>query len=81
MGVLVKLHDEVAKLHGWKGTRRRTVKLADGSTKTFTFSREPIEIPELYPEIEADRYLASKKAANDKKRGLKLNKIVPPGVN
>ncbi len=40
-----------------------------------------IEQHPLPDQIEADRYLASKKAAQDKKRGLKLNKIVPPGVN
>ncbi len=40
-----------------------------------------VEQHPLPDQIEADRYLASKKAAQDKKRGLKLNKIVPPGVN
>jgi hypothetical protein len=29
-------------------------------------------------QIEADRYLASKEAARDKKRGLRFNKLVPP---
>ncbi len=40
-----------------------------------------VEQHPLADQIEADRYLASKKAAQDKKRGLKLNKLVPPGVN
>lgn len=40
-----------------------------------------VEQHSLSEQIEADRYLAAKKAAQDKKRGLKLNKIVPPGAN
>lgn len=40
-----------------------------------------VEQHPLPDQIEADRYLASKKAAQDKKRGLKLNKLVPPGAN
>lgn len=40
-----------------------------------------VEQHSLSEQIEADRYLAAKKAAQDKKRGLKLNKLVPPGVN
>jgi hypothetical protein len=40
-----------------------------------------VEQHPLPDQIEADRYLASKKAAQEKKRGLKLNKLVPPGVN
>ncbi|MGQ9918685.1 MAG: hypothetical protein ACUVS7_14835 [Bryobacteraceae bacterium] len=35
----------------------------------------------LSEQIEADRYLASKKAAGKAKRGLRFNKFVPPGVN
>jgi hypothetical protein len=40
-----------------------------------------VEQHPLPDQIEADRYLASKEAANDKKRGLRFNKLVPPGVN
>lgn len=40
-----------------------------------------VEQHPLPDQIEADRYLASKEAAKDKKRGLRLNKLVPPGVN
>ena len=32
-------------------------------------------------QIEADRYLASKQAAKTKRRGLRFNKIVPPGAD
>jgi len=40
-----------------------------------------VEQHSLTEQIEADRYLASKEAATDKKRGLRFNKLVPPGVN
>lgn len=39
-----------------------------------------VEQHSLKDQIEADRYLASKKAAQQKKRGLRLNKLVPPGT-
>ncbi len=34
----------------------------------------------LKEQIEADHYLASKAAVNKTKRGLKFNKLVPPGA-
>ena len=34
----------------------------------------------LKDQIEADRYLASKKAAANKNRGLRFTKIAPPGA-
>ena len=34
----------------------------------------------LSEQIEADRYLASKAAANSKSRGLRLSRLVPPGA-
>ncbi|MGE0375345.1 MAG: hypothetical protein AB7I48_11625 [Planctomycetaceae bacterium] len=34
----------------------------------------------LTEQIEADRYLASKQAANSKPRGLRLSRLVPPGA-
>jgi hypothetical protein len=40
-----------------------------------------VEQHKLDEQIEADRYLASKEAAGQKKRGLRFNKFVPPGVN
>jgi len=40
-----------------------------------------VEQHKLPDQIAADRYLASKEAAKSKKRGLKFNKLVPPGAN
>ena len=34
----------------------------------------------LKDQIEADRYLGAKQAAQSKTRGLKFNKLVPPGT-
>lgn len=39
-----------------------------------------VEQHELGEQIEADRYLASKEAAKSKRRGLRFNKLVPPGA-
>ena len=40
-----------------------------------------VEQHKLTEQIEADRYLASKKAAKSKTRGLRFNKLVPPGAD
>ncbi len=40
-----------------------------------------VEQHKLTDQIEADRYLASKAAAKSKRRGLVLNKFVPPGAD
>lgn len=40
-----------------------------------------VEQHPLKDQIEADRYLASKKAAKAKGAGLRLIKIVPPGAD
>ncbi len=40
-------------------------------------SIEQHPLPDL---VEADRYLEAKKAAKSKKRGLRFNKLVPPGT-
>ena len=40
-----------------------------------------MEQHKLTDQIEADRYLASKAAAKSKRRGLTLNKFVPPGAD
>jgi endonuclease YncB( thermonuclease family) len=40
-----------------------------------------VEQHPLPNQIAADRYLAAKEAAKDKKRGLRFNKFVPPGVH
>ncbi|MFN9970703.1 MAG: hypothetical protein ACK58T_12475 [Phycisphaerae bacterium] len=39
-----------------------------------------VEQHKLSDQIAADRYLASKEAAKSKRRGLVLNKLVPPGA-
>ena len=40
-----------------------------------------MEQHKLTEQIEADRYLASKTAAKSKSRGLRFNKLVPPGTD
>ena len=40
-----------------------------------------VEQHELTDQIEADKYLASKEAAKSKSRGLRFNKLVPPGID
>jgi len=39
-----------------------------------------MEQHKLADQIEADRYLAAKKAAAQKGRGLRFSKLVPPGA-
>ena len=39
-----------------------------------------VEQHKLTEQIDADRYLNSKKAAKSKHRGLRFNKLVPPGT-
>ncbi len=39
-----------------------------------------VEQHSLADQIAADRYLAAKDAAKKKRRGLRFNKIVPPGT-
>ena len=40
-----------------------------------------VEQHSLTEQIEADRYLSSKAAAKSKSRGLRFNKLVPPGAD
>ena len=40
-----------------------------------------VEQHPLTEQIEADRYLASKEAAKKPQRGLRFNKLVPPGAD
>jgi hypothetical protein len=40
-----------------------------------------VEQHPLPDQIEADRYLASKEAAKKPQRGLRFNKLVPPGAD
>ncbi|GAB6184520.1 hypothetical protein [Thermopirellula anaerolimosa] len=40
-----------------------------------------VEQHPLSEQIEADKYLSAKEAVQKKQRGLRFNKLVPPGVN
>jgi len=40
-----------------------------------------VEQHKLTDQIEADKYLAGKDAAKSKNRGLRFNKLVPPGID
>jgi hypothetical protein len=40
-----------------------------------------MEQHKLSDQIAADKYLASKEAAKSKSRGLRFNKLVPPGAD
>lgn len=40
-----------------------------------------VEQHKLTEQIAADKYLASKAAASQPKRGLRFNKLVPPGTD
>lgn len=40
-----------------------------------------IEQHKLSEQIAADKHLASKDAVNQKSRGLRFNRLVPPGTN
>ena len=40
-----------------------------------------VEQNKLADQIEADRYLASKAAMHTKNRGLRFNRVVPPGAD
>jgi len=52
---------------------------AEGPAKV-TGDAGSVEQHPLRDQIEADRYLNSKKAANQKSRGLRFSKLVPPGT-
>ena len=40
-----------------------------------------VEQHKLTDQIGADKYLASKEATKSKRRGLRFNKLVPPGID
>lgn len=40
-----------------------------------------VEQHKLTEQIAADKYLASKEGVSQKKRGLRFNKLVPPGAD
>ena len=53
---------------------------AEGPAKA-TGDSGSVEQHKLPDQIAADRYLCSKDAAKSKSRGLRFNKLVPPGVS
>ncbi len=55
-------------------------KNAQGPAKA-TSDAGSVEQHPLPDQIEADKYLASKEAAKSKNRGLRFNKLVPPGAD
>jgi len=52
---------------------------AQGPAKV-TSDAGSVEQHKLTDQIAADRYIESKKAARVKKRGLRFNKLIPPGT-
>jgi hypothetical protein len=52
---------------------------AEGPAKA-TGDAGSVEQHKLSEQIAADKYLAAKEAAKSKKRGLRFNKLVPPGA-
>jgi hypothetical protein len=61
---------------GLEKTIRKNAKApAKASSDSVSMEQHP-----LRDQIEADRYLASKKAAKKKGGGLRLTQIVPPGA-
>jgi hypothetical protein len=62
-----------------KNLDRQIRKNAKGPKRAKGDSGE-MEQHSLKDQIEADRYLASKKAARKKGAGLKMSKLVPPGA-
>ena len=55
----ITLDHEIAKAHGWTGTRRRTITHLDGTTETLVFGRKPVELDldDLPEEILSDSKL------------------------
>lgn len=51
------------------------------SPAKVTGDQGSVEQHSLKEQIEADRYLASKKAARSKGFGVRFGKLVPPGTN
>ena len=53
---------------------------AEGPAKVST-DAGTVEQHSLTDQIAADRYLASKKGLKSKRRGLRFDKLVPPGAS
>lgn len=57
MKYAITLVAEIAKRNAWTGTRRRECTFADGSKQVLVFSRKPVLLDELPPEISKDTKL------------------------
>lgn len=60
MKYAITLDPSIAKRNAWTGTRRREATFADGSKKLLVFSRKPVVLDELPPEIANDPKLLVK---------------------
>jgi len=63
------------------GTLDDTIRQNAAAPKRAKGDSSEVEQHSLADQIEADRYLNSKKAAKGKKAGLKFAKLVPPGAD
>lgn len=59
--------------------RDKIAETASGPKRVRTDAGE-VEAQDLASMIEADKYLSAKAAASSKSRGLRFNKLIPPGT-
>jgi hypothetical protein len=59
--------------------RQKIEENASGPKRVRTDAGE-VEGQDLRYQIEADKYLSAKRAAESKSRGLRFNKLLPPGT-
>lgn len=64
MRYLIRLAAEVGRQHNWRGTRRRVCTFTDGP-RLVVFTRVPIELDELPPEVEGDPLLLVTELSDD----------------
>lgn len=58
-----------------------TIESLANSPKKASGDSGSVEMQNVSDVIEADRYLASKAAANNVRRGLRFTKLIPPGAD
>jgi hypothetical protein len=59
--------------------RQKIEETASGPKRVRTDAGE-VEAQDVTSMIEADKYLSAKRAAASKSRGLRFNKLLPPGT-
>jgi hypothetical protein len=59
--------------------RQKIEENASGPHRVRTDAGE-VESQDLRWQIEADKYLSAKRASGTKSRGLRFNKLIPPGT-